>query len=754
MSGTSQHALCTMGRSAPSATRAQATTHEAGQSSREDNQRRSRIASQPLALHRTIPDKTYQVPLTALDLSLRLFLVFQRAGISTVGQVLEMDLEAFERLGLGKKSIQEVVQRVQALGALELIRSLVSESLQAGPSIPVTEPALSSGSPGGRAPTHDALDDAVVLAGHRHGWAVIIDEEGRPKREQWYLDIAPGTFPYPAGTLIEHDGQYYVLKSIGASMLRVSLFQEDEDLSSGEELPEDGNPPQVLCEHPGKPRLRCACYEVSVSCLPTKYRDRISRHQRTCWVETPVPSSIRPGYFLTRIGSTPDQLRDKRPVFVTETEAAALVSVSQAPALAIKVAPAFLLPQDIQRAIFPGIARPTDLCEFAWEQPGRQNEKRAGKTLATDTPMKVPIPEHLCRLSIQQLGLPHALEGRLKLAGITRVGPLLEMGEDSFRALSIDDNGMLEITRRLQSLQALPSREALVYEECYLHITDITSIDEQQDHWRMVYVSVFPDRLSGWRSGPVYTVWLRQQHVDLAMDWDRSLLSLDTHTLRVSVNEYVREHGAVAPPLRTPKPKHADKELGLSASQNIFIPREAIDGVLGALPPGEEERRYLEQRADKLFGVPDMPAAALFSLFGYLEQRADKLFGVLQEEWLALGHQAVVREREQLLRAGQRKEMLVLEQVAACIEQVEDWYARRRVKPRILGLCGVYVEDRVMHERTYIVREKGRSARKQTIRWTEPVPRLVGYHLVVGAPPWVVWPEDWAQKPGKERDSA
>ena len=56
-----------------------------------------------------------------------------------------------------------------------------------------------------------------------------------------------------------------------------------------------------------------------------------------------------------------------------------------------------------------------------------------------------------------------------------------------------------------------------------------------------------------------------QQHVALAMDWDRSLSSLDTHTLRVRVNEHVREQGAVAPPLRETSPRRSDEEQVLSA---------------------------------------------------------------------------------------------------------------------------------------------------------------------------------------------
>ncbi len=689
-----------------------------------------------------IPDHMYFLPLAALKLSRRLLNRFQRAGIDTVGQVLEMEQEGLRRLKLGAKSIQELVRRIQALDVLEPVQDLADSDVMEARCEPSTDSAYEqkNGEMEGREGTGALLhsrgpktDDAMVLAGYRYAWAISIDNSLSPirgvRKEQWYLDFAPGTFPYPAGTLVEHNAQLYVIKSAGTSMLRVTILQEDEledEDSAASEPPVEREHAEAELERRASMRPLRLCFEVSVSCLPLKYRDRLSRRQRTCWVETPEPSSVRPGYFLTRIGSTPDKVRAKGPVFLTEQEAAALVPVVEASSPIIKVAPAFLLPEDVRRAIFPGIARPADLWGSPSEQLGAQDAQRADQPPATGTPVKVPVPEHLSCMPIKRLELSLALEGRLRLAGITRVGQLLELQEESFRALSIGDRGMREIARRLEAVHALSSREALVYEECYLHISDLRYTDEQQDTWCMAYVSVFPDRLSGWRSGPVYTVWLLQQHVDLAMDWDRSLSSLDTHTLRVRVNEHVREQGAVAPPLRAPKPRRAVEEQVLSASKNIYIRLEATDGLLDALLPGEEKRRYQERRADQLFGLQ-------------------------QEEWLALGRQAAEREREQHARAGHHQKAFCQEQVAACIGQVEDWYGRLSHKPRILGLCGVFVEDQIPNVRTYTVREKGRSARKVTRRWTEPVPRLVGYHLVVGAPLWVAWPENWVQKPCEEQ---
>src|SRR5689334_899397 len=112
--------------------------------------------------------------------------------------------------------------------------------------------------------------------------------------------------------------------------------------------------PQMAREGYAGPRAPHLCFEVSVSRLPPLYRDRLSRRQRTCWVELPEPSVTRPGYFQIRIGRTPDQLRGKSPVFLTEVEAAALTPTAQAPTPTVKVAPAYFLPETLQRALCPG----------------------------------------------------------------------------------------------------------------------------------------------------------------------------------------------------------------------------------------------------------------------------------------------------------------------------------------------------------------------------------------------------------------
>jgi hypothetical protein len=626
MSGSCQHAPQTIEQSTPVAQRVQEHTQEVRPTSRCGITRRHMgVARPPLALHIPIPEALYLLPLAALELSVRVFLIFQRAGIETVGQVLEMDLEDFGRLKLGEKSLEEVVRRMQALDVLKHVEELTEENL------------------------------------------------------------------------------------------------------AGEEDP----PSLPSCELLEKAHTRF-CYEVAVSCLPAKFRDRVARRKPSCWVGTPVPSTIRPGYFLVRIGSTPEQLRDKRPVEVSEEEAVRLSPVSQVKAPTMKVAPAFLLPEHLRRAISSGISHPVTSQEWEGQalsitQQGAKDEMAGNQRAGVRSSPKVPIPQHIARMAISRLGLSLPLAHRLQMAGITRVGQILEMPENALRALSIGGEGLREVARCLQAAQVLPATEAWVYDEVYLAVTEQGFSDESGDQWTMVHVSAFPDRLpgEGMGSGLVHTLWMLQEHLDQAMDWDREHWShLDTHTLRILVNEHARAQGAVAPPSRTKKRKRADEEQGLSASTNLFIPREATEHLLDALPPGQEERRSQERRDDQIFGV-------------------------LQEEWLALARQAVARERMERRRSGsgQRQEALNLELVEHCIEQVEDWYNRLRRKPRILGVCGVFVEDRLMRERTCVIREKGKKARQKTIRWMESVPRLVGYHLVVGAPEWVIWPENWVQKP-------
>ena len=80
-----------------------------------------RLEKQPAAA--TIPAKLYDTPIEDLDLSVRAYNCLKRAGITKVGQVLEMSED--DLLGVrnfGKKSLEELRERLAARGFIESSR--------------------------------------------------------------------------------------------------------------------------------------------------------------------------------------------------------------------------------------------------------------------------------------------------------------------------------------------------------------------------------------------------------------------------------------------------------------------------------------------------------------------------------------------------------------------------------------------------------------------------------------------------------
>ncbi|MBI2940327.1 MAG: DNA-directed RNA polymerase subunit alpha [Chloroflexi bacterium] len=76
----------------------------------------------------TIPSKFYDMPIEDLDLSVRAYNCLKRAGITRVGQVLEMSED--DLLGVrnfGRKSLDELRERLQARGLLDHARIGVAE---------------------------------------------------------------------------------------------------------------------------------------------------------------------------------------------------------------------------------------------------------------------------------------------------------------------------------------------------------------------------------------------------------------------------------------------------------------------------------------------------------------------------------------------------------------------------------------------------------------------------------------------------
>lgn len=78
-----------------------------------------RVEKQPLAVS-TIPSKVYDTPIEDLDLSVRAYNCLKRAGITKVGQVLEMSEE--DLLGVrnfGRKSLEELREKLEQRGFIE-----------------------------------------------------------------------------------------------------------------------------------------------------------------------------------------------------------------------------------------------------------------------------------------------------------------------------------------------------------------------------------------------------------------------------------------------------------------------------------------------------------------------------------------------------------------------------------------------------------------------------------------------------------
>ncbi len=88
----------------------------------------SRVEKQPLAAS-TIPSKVYDIPIEDLDLSVRAYNCLKRAGITKVGQVLEMSED--DLLGVrnfGRKSLEELREKLEQRGFIEGSRLAASES--------------------------------------------------------------------------------------------------------------------------------------------------------------------------------------------------------------------------------------------------------------------------------------------------------------------------------------------------------------------------------------------------------------------------------------------------------------------------------------------------------------------------------------------------------------------------------------------------------------------------------------------------
>lgn len=85
---------------------------------------------------RGVPSRIYDVPIEDLELSVRAFNCLKRAGLTKVGEVLELldkgDEEILAIRNFGRKSLVELVQRLDAKGYLSTIQYQLSDEAEIG----------------------------------------------------------------------------------------------------------------------------------------------------------------------------------------------------------------------------------------------------------------------------------------------------------------------------------------------------------------------------------------------------------------------------------------------------------------------------------------------------------------------------------------------------------------------------------------------------------------------------------------------
>jgi DNA-binding XRE family transcriptional regulator len=171
--------------------------------------------SGPVARHPRsipIPDDIYSIRLETLDLSLRVFNLIKRAGISLLGQLLEMEESDLKQARLGERSIEEVVRAVQARGLLDEATCKQEEG-------PVEIPQV----PQERTSTTSIGDQAHFLKRGWQTWSITflaplgqnpeIWQHAGLDRGQWSLPYRHGEFPHEPGTIVTYDGQRSKLAS-------------------------------------------------------------------------------------------------------------------------------------------------------------------------------------------------------------------------------------------------------------------------------------------------------------------------------------------------------------------------------------------------------------------------------------------------------------------------------------------------------------------------------------------------------------
>jgi len=471
-----------------------------------------------------ISDEIYSLPLSVLDLPLHLFRVFQRADISTVGQLLEMELEALKLLKLGEKSIQEVVRRMQVLNLLEVVR--LNKRIEPSEAVP-TGRHDNRRRPGRGKPRGSTL------------------RQPQPQQEQPISSGSPFGFCYkvPVAQLPP------ALRMELPRWARCGIEQGEENKTSREELP----------------RRTRFCYVRPFTLGET---GKLVEWQPNSGGD--VPSHYK-------VAVTPDEVHRAPFIEVDVREAQALMCElvnAAAPSPVIRVAPSCFLTGDMQAMIAPGVSFPDECTVLEHASDTRASLIRGNQ---------VAIPRRVAQMRIEYLSLSAKTHSCLRQAGIATMGAFLELEEERLGSI-LDQESLWEIYTAACTKGVLPTPNGIlpaeqqgegidptpVFEEFYYYTTGTTSVLRQRGRpdelLYLVHAALFVDRLDGSRNGPVETLWLTSSHIEQSLIWQRELERLERLELRTRVTQYAVSHGAVLPQKRqaedlTLKHKHLVLEV-------------------------------------------------------------------------------------------------------------------------------------------------------------------------------------------------
>jgi len=263
-------------------------------------------------------------------------------------------------------------------------------------------------------------------------------------------------------------------------------------------------------------------------------------------------------------------------------------------------------------------------------------------------------------------------------------------------------------------------QQPALFDTCCLVRTDVANDD---DEWQMVYLSRFADRLSGARSGSIYTAWMLKEHLERGTVWDRDVERLEAHELRQVVNARAVSVGATPPVVIEPDSDYAafarltlEETCGLVPVKDpVFLRKEDVEGVDGeAAAILERAVAAIERQQAELREQSELRGAA-FALAQTDGQRRAFLEAQLETN----------------------RDLTRYERLKCLLEEAEIWWSSQRGRKfNTLCLSPVFEEIEVP-----ALTPKGRvrqSGGQPVTRWER---QHTGYLLVVGMPtamplPW------------------